>query len=113
MAEYNGWTNYETWNVALWIDNDQGTYRMVQDWAETAVARIRLGYINASAYLTSDEQATRIVAEQIKELVEEENPLGNDASMYSDMLSAAISEVDWSEIAKSRIEEGDKEEVEK
>ena len=20
--KYNGWTNYETWNVALWLDND-------------------------------------------------------------------------------------------
>ena len=23
---YNGWTNYETWNVALWIQNDYGFY---------------------------------------------------------------------------------------
>tara|TARA_Y100000015_G_scaffold33785_1_gene33912 strand:- start:199 stop:480 length:282 start_codon:yes stop_codon:yes gene_type:complete len=21
---YNGWTNYKTWNVALWMNNDQG-----------------------------------------------------------------------------------------
>ena len=23
---YNGWTNYETWNVALWIGNEQGFF---------------------------------------------------------------------------------------
>lgn len=27
MTRYNGWTNWETWNVALWIDNDYGTYK--------------------------------------------------------------------------------------
>mgnify|MGYP003124253585 CR=1 FL=1 len=25
---YNGWTNYETWNVALWMDNDEESYQI-------------------------------------------------------------------------------------
>jgi len=24
---YNGWTNYATWNVPLWIDNEEGAYK--------------------------------------------------------------------------------------
>ena len=30
---YNGWTNYETWCVNLWLDNDEGTQNMVREWA--------------------------------------------------------------------------------
>ena len=27
---YNGWTNYETWNVALWLQNDAAMYRLAR-----------------------------------------------------------------------------------
>jgi hypothetical protein len=29
---YNGWKNYETWNVILWLDNDEGFYSLVQEF---------------------------------------------------------------------------------
>ena len=28
---YNGWTNYETWNIALWINNDQDLYNLAAE----------------------------------------------------------------------------------
>ena len=34
---HNGWSNYQTWNVALWINNDEGLYSMAlecRDYAE-------------------------------------------------------------------------------
>ena len=34
---YNGWSNYETWNVSLWIQNHEGLYdlaRTVSDYQE-------------------------------------------------------------------------------
>ncbi len=39
QQRYNGWYNRATWNVALWIGNDEGLYRMACD-AARAMGRI-------------------------------------------------------------------------
>ena len=89
---YNGWKNYETWNVALWIDNDEGTYR-----ERCALAR-RAGSVED-------------LAASLKSWVEDMAPdLG--ASMFSDLLTAALGEVDWDESAENWYEEAQEDDEE-
>ena len=35
MSEYNGWTNYATWNMNLWLDNTETLYRQKRAILET------------------------------------------------------------------------------
>ena len=32
--KYNGWTNYQTWNVALWMQNDEFLYNTAKACVE-------------------------------------------------------------------------------
>ena len=29
MTRYNGWSNYETWNFKLWLDNDESVHNYI------------------------------------------------------------------------------------
>ena len=31
-VKYEGWTNYKTWNVVLWIENDRSIRDYIQDY---------------------------------------------------------------------------------
>ena len=37
--EHNGWKNHATWNIALWIQNDEGLHNFVKDFSDYATFR--------------------------------------------------------------------------
>lgn len=80
--EYNGWTNYETWLVNLWLTNDEGIYNAILD------------EVSATSEIHD-------AAEVIKNFVEDSNPFNGTATLFTDLLNAALSEVNWHEIAET------------
>src|SRR5439155_26953515 len=102
---YNGWSNYETWCVNLWLSNDEGTYRhcrsRARDDTNTAEdsSRVREG-------IWTIEEATRFqLADALKEFLDERNPIAAQASVFTDLINSALCEVDWHEIADAFLEE--------
>lgn len=116
---HNGWTNYETWLFALWLDNERGTYEMAREMARGVVAQYAEDLETHGAHddsfsgavsgycRTCGEVARRppgALADQLKQWASDEEPdLG--ASIWSDLLGAALSAVNWYEVAEHYLED--------
>lgn len=86
MSEYNGWSTYETWNLALWLDN--GGEADYYHGRALEVMESNEGDVDVS---------TRELADEIESAARDNAP---DLDGFAgDMLSAALSEVNFEEIA--------------
>lgn len=86
MTTYNGYTNYATWAVSLWIDNDQGMSSEVLGMAHECLENV-------------DELASRL-----EDYINNNNPLVGQENLFSDLLNSELEEVNWEQLAKGYIE---------
>jgi len=110
-AEYKGWTNYETWNVSLWIDNDPGLHEMINEEAkrilEDLQGEIENRYGEYAVGKDDKNLATGVLGDFIQNFVEENNPLAEQNGFYTDILTMSLQEVNYREIAGYYFEEMD------
>ena len=84
---YNGWTNYPTWAVHLWLSNDQGHYQA------------------ASYYANLYPDHAGRSADTLKHWVNRLMPdLGG--TLAGDLLGYALAQVNWDEVARAFRENG-------
>lgn len=97
--EHNGWYNYETWAVNVWLTNDEATE---QEWNERAVQALIEATKNPDDGFTPKESATNALTEPLREFHEEQLPKGE--GFAADLLGAALSEVNWHELAQHLVD---------
>ena len=78
--EYNGWSNYETWQCALWLDNDRDLY-------------------HAAKFCRDEEELRELVHDHLYE------DMKSAASLATDIVNAWMVEVNYREIWERRYEE--------
>jgi len=100
---YQGWKNYETWAISLWMDNDQGSYeywrKIIQEMREEESEHDEF----TPESVTDEDLLRHNLADRLKADHEEMMPALE--GVWGDLLNGALSEVDWGEIAANLLTE--------
>lgn len=89
MAGYNGWNNYETWMIALWMDNSPGDQEFWREVAEDCIGH------------NPEDQDDQLydLSKRLEDHWRESIPESVEG-VWLDCINSTLSEVDWREIAE-------------
>ena len=85
---YNGWQNYETWLASLYLNGEDW-----QNFVETELLR------EVEDEEITEDKKVEMLAEYLKDYVEEEAEMAGLNGFLDDLLTSAISEIDFTELA--------------
>ncbi len=89
---YNGWENYETWAVNLWLTSEENSYGY---WLSEA----------QNLYSDDDDiqEITRTLADNIRDQITDTMPTSE--GMFADLLGHSLQQVNWYDVARVFTEE--------
>lgn len=102
MSDYNGWSNRETWLVNLWMDNNGAEY-----YKMIALDCLKEQLENAEYDVANASRLARGPCGNAFEYVHESESYEfcENKGVFRDLLSTALANVNWYELAKAWLEE--------
>ena len=106
MTKYNGWSNYETWNFKLWLDNDETVHNYIID----EIKKIKAVGYDAEAYEVSnflrsyiDDNMPNLNVSTRGQSVH--GSMADKNGFYQDILNTALRCINTYEVAESYLED--------
>jgi len=105
MTKYNGWSNYETWNFKLWLDNDQDLHNYI-------ISEIKKIKEIGTSHIHEVSEVSNFLRSYIEDNVPNLN-VSDKNGFYQDILNGGLREINTYEVAESYLEDLKEDEPEK